>query len=91
MNPGRRMTRGLTQSRLPGLGPSLKSRNLYPEGCKMPNRQTLAPNKSLRGPEEQFRPALHSSVVTAQQQTLNNLTHVGALAWGHLVFLAEIQ
>jgi len=57
----------------------------------MPNRQTLAPNKSLRGPEEQFRPALHSSVVTAQQQTLNNLTHVGALAWGHLVFLAEIQ
>ena len=39
----------------------LKSRNLFPEGCKIPNRQTIAPNKSLRGPEEQFRPALHSS------------------------------
>jgi len=37
-----------------------KSRKLYPEGCEIPNRQTIAPYKSLRGPEEQFRPALHS-------------------------------
>ncbi len=40
---------------------ALKFRDLFPEGCKIPNRQTIAPNKSLRGPEEQFRPALHSS------------------------------